>query len=109
MKVRPSAIIVQENCLLTMRYVYGQREIFALPGGNPDPNECLTVTLERELAEELGVSVEIGELVLCGEVLWTEQNRDTLHMVYASKIKEGVPALNEKETTDLVVFGLPFY
>jgi len=106
MKCRPSAIIIQDNCLLTMRYVYGDKEIFALPGGNPDPSECLTGTLERELMEEMGVAVEIGELAVCGEVLWTDLKRDTLHMVYASKITSGIPVLNPSETTALEIVWL---
>ncbi len=107
MKVRPAAVIVENDRILTMRYVYGNTEVFALPGGNPDLNECLTKALERELMEELGVTVAIGQLVICGEVLWTEQNRDTLHMVFLSKIISGVPVLNEKETTALEIVWLP--
>lgn len=107
MKCRPSAIIIQDNCLLTMRYVYGEREIFALPGGNPDPSECLTGTLQRELMEEMGILIEIGELAVCGEVLWSALKRDTLHMVYASKITEGVPVLNPGETKALEIVWLP--
>ena len=107
MKCRASAIIIQDNCLLTMRYVYGDKAVFALPGGNPDPGECLTGTLERELMEEIGIVVEISELAVCGEVLWTNLKRDTLHMVYASKIISGIPILNPKETTSLEIVWLP--
>jgi 8-oxo-dGTP diphosphatase len=107
MKCRPSAIIVQNDCLLTMRYVYGDKEVFALPGGNPDPNECLTTTLARELMEEMGISVEIGELAVCGEVLWADLKRDTLHMVYLSRIIGGIPELNPNETTAVEIVWLP--
>ncbi len=107
MKCRPSAIILREDCLLTMRYVYGEKEVFALPGGNPDAGECLTLTLERELTEEMGITIETGKLAFCGEVLWTDQKRDTLHMVYFSKIIEGVPQLNPAETTALEIVWLP--
>ena len=108
MKCRPSAIIVQDNCILTMRYVYGDHEIFALPGGNPDASECLTEALRRELMEEMGVAVEVGELAVCGEVLWSELKRDTLHMVYVSKITDGEPVLNPSETTALEIVWVPF-
>ena len=75
MKVRPAVIIVHEDSVLTMRYKYGEKEVFALPGGNPDPDECLPEALRRELMEELGVTVEIGEMALCGEVLWVKHER----------------------------------
>ena len=90
-----------------MRYVYGEKAVFALPGGNPDPGECLTGTLARELMEEMGILVEISELAVCGEVLWTNLKRDTLHMVYASKITSGIPILNPVETTALEIVWLP--
>jgi 8-oxo-dGTP diphosphatase len=107
MKCRPSALIIQDNSILTMRYVYGEKEIFALPGGNPDPNECLTSTLERELREELGVAVDVDDLVICGEVLWNDLEKYTLHLVYLSSIKEGTPVLNPEETTALEVVWIP--
>jgi 8-oxo-dGTP diphosphatase len=108
MKVRPAVIIVKEETVLTMRYEYGENEVYALPGGNPDPDECLTEALRRELMEELGVTVEIGEMALCGEVLWGEMRKETLHMVFRAAIAEGTPALNPEETTALEMVWLPF-
>lgn len=108
MKVRPAVIIVQENAVLTMRYKYGEKEVFALPGGNPDPDECLPEALRRELMEELGVTVEIDEMVLCGEVLWGETRKETLHMVFKAKIADGQPIINPAETTALEVVWLPY-
>jgi 8-oxo-dGTP diphosphatase len=101
MKVRPAVVIVKEETVLTMRYVYGEKEVYALPGGNPDPDECLPEALRRELMEELGVTVEIGEMVLCGEVLWGEMRKETLHMIFNAE-------LNPKETTALEIVWLPF-
>jgi 8-oxo-dGTP diphosphatase len=64
MNVRPSAIIILNESILTLRYCYGDTEVFALPGGNPDPGECLTEALARELDEELGVRAGNGFLRL---------------------------------------------
>ena len=36
MKVRPSVVIVENNCVLLMRYRYGQTDVYNLPGGNVD-------------------------------------------------------------------------
>ena len=108
MKVRPAVVIVKEETVLTMRYVYGEKEVYALPGGNPDPDECLPEALRRELMEELGVTVEIGEMALCGEVLWGEMRKETLHMVFNAVIAEGLPKLNPQETTALEIVWLPF-
>jgi 8-oxo-dGTP diphosphatase len=108
MKVRPAVVIVKEETVLTMRYVYGEKEVYALPGGNPDPDECLPEALRRELMEELGVTVEIGEMALCGEVLWGEMRKETLHMVFSAEIANGIPKLNPQETTALEIVWLPY-
>lgn len=108
MKVRPAVIILQGESVLTMRYKYGEKEVYALPGGNPDPDECLPEALRRELMEELGVTIEIGEMALCGEVLWAEMKKETLHMIFCAKIDKGLPVLNPVETTALEVVWLPY-
>jgi 8-oxo-dGTP diphosphatase len=99
MKVRPAALIEVNNHLLLMRYRYGESDVFALPGGNPDRGETLSQTLERELREELGVEIEVGRMVLMGEVSVVERKEDVLHVVFLARIVAGIPTLNATETT----------
>jgi 8-oxo-dGTP diphosphatase len=106
MNVRPSAIIILNESILTLRYCYGDTEVFALPGGNPDPGECLTEALARELDEELGVRAEVKAMVFCGEVIWPEIKKETLHMVFQTEIS-GTPELNPVHTTALEIVWLP--
>ncbi|SKC16866.1 NUDIX domain-containing protein [Dyadobacter psychrophilus] len=107
MNVRPSAIILQDERVLTLRYCYGDQEVYALPGGNPDPGECLSQALARELHEELGVQAEVSKMALCGEVIWPEVKKETLHIVFLAAITEGVPALNPVHTSALEMVWLP--
>ena len=107
MKVRPSAIIVKDQAILTLRYRYQSTDVFALPGGNPDPGESLHDALCRELTEELCVQVNVGEMVVCGEVIWKEISRETLHMVFSAEIPEGIPLINPEQTTALELVWLP--
>jgi ADP-ribose pyrophosphatase YjhB (NUDIX family) len=100
MNVRPSALIINRNRILTLRYMYRDTEVFALPGGNPDAGECLNAALERELREELGVMSDINEMIISGEVIWKEVEKETLHVVFDTKII-GPPTLNPAETTAL--------
>jgi 8-oxo-dGTP diphosphatase len=99
MKVRPAALIEVNNHVLLMRYRYSESDVFALPGGNPDRGEALTQTLERELREELGVEIEVGRMVLMGEVSVTERKEDVLHVVFLARVVAGIPSLNANETT----------
>ncbi|QJD78184.1 NUDIX domain-containing protein [Spirosoma rhododendri] len=111
MKVRPSALIwrVQDNKteVLLMRYNYGGQDVLALPGGNPDRGEILPETIVREIREELGVSVDVGEMILAGEMLLTERNDDVLHVVFAARNLQGTPALNPAETSALELVWQP--
>ncbi|REA60461.1 NUDIX hydrolase [Dyadobacter luteus] len=108
MKVRPSAMILNGESILTLRYNYGNINVFALPGGNPDPGENLTDALVRELSEELKITTKTGKMVFCGEVIWDEIKKETLHIIFESEITAGTPELNGAETTALEMVWLPF-
>jgi 8-oxo-dGTP pyrophosphatase MutT (NUDIX family) len=111
MKVRPSALIWRQNNnqteVLLMHYRYGGQDVFALPGGNCDRGETLPETVIRELREELGISVDIGEMILAGEMLLSERSDDVLHVVFAARNVKGVPLLNPAETTALQLVWAP--
>ena len=107
MNVRPSAIILQNEHVLTLRYCYGNQEVYGLPGGNPDPGESLAEALIRELNEELGIDAAVNQMVFCGEVIWPEISKETLHMVFLADITAGEPQLNPAETTALEMVWLP--
>lgn len=111
MKVRPSALIWRQQAsqteILLMHYCYGGQDVFALPGGNPDRGEILTETIIREIREELGVSVDVGEMILAGEMLLSERNDDVLHVVFAARNLRGEPVLNPAETTALNLVWKP--
>ena len=111
MKVRPSALIWRQNAhqidVLLMRYCYGGEDVFALPGGNPDRGEILPETIVREIREELGISVDVGGMILAGEMLLTQRNDDVLHIVFEARNLQGEPTLNPAETTALDVVWQP--
>lgn len=103
MKVRPSVAIIENNQVLLMRYEYGGERVFNLPGGNVDPGETLSQTLKRELIEELGITIELGPMLLSGEVILPQQKTDVLHCVFAAHIIKGIPVLNPAETSALAI------
>ncbi len=56
-------IVRQEKILLLRKEGGGRGERFALPGGAQDPGETLKQALDRECMEEIGTSVDIGNLI----------------------------------------------
>lgn len=105
MRVRPSVYIVENNRLLTMKYEYGGRDVYNLPGGNLEFGEGLKEALQRELMEELQVKVSIGDMLCMGEVHLHEKVK--LHIVFEGKVEEGNPLLNPAETSAQSIEWLP--
>lgn len=103
MKVRPAVVLSRNNQVLLMQYQYGDTTVFALPGGNPDPGEDLEAALERELMEELGVEIQVFQMLFCGVVTRPGQPEDVLHCVFIGEIFGGEPALNPEHTTAAAV------
>jgi len=107
MRCRPALVIIENNHLLVMKYQYGDQFIYNLPGGNPDPNELLSDTIARECMEELGIDVEVGTMLLMGQVSGTELRDDVLHILFEGAIIGGIPALQAEETNALEVLWIP--
>ncbi|MCY7359564.1 MAG: NUDIX hydrolase, partial [Rudanella sp.] len=107
MNVRPSALITRSHAnqteVLLMHYRYGEADVLALPGGNPDRGETLPQTVMRELREELGISITIGEMAFMGEMFLSERADDVLHVIFATYDWQGEPVLNPAETSALAV------
>jgi ADP-ribose pyrophosphatase YjhB (NUDIX family) len=58
------ALIVRDDHILVLRKAgYADGERYALPGGGQDPGETLRQALLRECREEIGVQVEIQDLI----------------------------------------------
>ncbi|RYU93548.1 NUDIX domain-containing protein [Emticicia agri] len=103
MKIRPAVAIIENEKILTMHYQYGGQDVYNLPGGNLEFGESLTLTLARELEEELGIKAEIGQLMMIGEVHFTDAQKQTIHFVFEGSISEGTPMLNPLHTSALAI------
>ena len=104
MRIRPAALIIENNHVLFLRYDYPGGSKFGLPGGNVDSGETFPVTIARECEEELGIEVEVGEMIAMGQVHATTDYDACLHVIFEGEIVGGIPQLQPDETTanDLV-------
>jgi 8-oxo-dGTP diphosphatase len=103
MKTRPSALIIKDNKILTLKYVYNDQPLYALPGGNVEDNESVKDTLVRELQEELGIDIEVNELFSVAETYNPTKKTNILHLTFVSEITNGTPIPNQEQTTTLGV------
>ncbi|MFQ5561738.1 MAG: NUDIX domain-containing protein [Nitrospinota bacterium] len=104
MRVRPSALIVQKEKVLLLRYHYGDADVYAVPGGSPEPMETLEQALIREVDEELSVPIRIQEIFLMGETISDKKEAAVLHTVFLAEIVSGAPQVNPENTSTLGFF-----
>lgn len=101
MRVRVSAVFEREGEILCMKYVYGGKEVFALPGGGVDLDTPLQKAIVDEWREELGVKLEIGDIILIGEAPATKRHPQTLHIVFEATEIRGTPKIRPDSTRSL--------
>ena len=64
MRVRVSAVFEREQEILCMKYIYGGKVVFALPGGGVDKDIPLQEAIINEWRNEIGVKLDVGEIIL---------------------------------------------
>jgi len=101
MRVRVSAVFEQANEILCMKYVYGGKEVFALPGGGVDRDVPLQEAVKSEWKNELGVKVEVSDIILVGEAPGTKRHPQTLHIVFLATEVHGIPKVRPDHTHSL--------
>lgn len=63
------AVIIENNSVLAIEKKDNGEPWYLLPGGGQEFGETLVDALKREVQEELGAEVEIGEMILCREYI----------------------------------------
>jgi 8-oxo-dGTP diphosphatase len=99
MNLRPAACFFKENKILLLKYEYAGIAVYNLPGGNHEEGESISNALAREMNEEIGVQITVGELLFTAEIAQKSREIDTLHMVFECQIIEFEPILNPSETS----------
>jgi len=101
MRIRVAAVFEQENKILCMKYVYGGKEVFAIPGGGVDKDEPLQDAVRQEWKSELGLKVDVGDIIMIGEAPPSKRHPQTLHIVFAAKEVYGTPKVRPDNTRAL--------
>ena len=107
MRVRVSAVFAREQEILCMKYIYGGKEVFALPGGGVDKDVPLQEATIAEWRDEIGVKIEIGNIILVGEAPATKNHPQTLHIVFDAVEIIGTPKLKRDHTHSVDIAWVP--
>lgn len=87
------AIFNEAGQVLLLEHVFRPYYPWGLPGGWVERSENPADTIRREAKEELGLSIEVKQLVLCqvqGE-RWTDTTPSGLGLVYYCRLAKGAP------------------
>lgn len=101
MRVRVSAVFERDGEILCMKYNYGGKDVFALPGGGVDHDMPFKETLTMEWKDELGVKMDIGGIIMAGEAPATKRHPQTLHIIFEALEIYGTPKVRPDNTTSL--------
>jgi ADP-ribose pyrophosphatase YjhB (NUDIX family) len=107
MRVRVSAVFAREEEILCMKYMYGGKEVFALPGGGVDKDIPLQEATIAKWKDEIGVKLEVGNIILVGEAPATKNHPQTLHIVFDAVEIIGTPKVRRDNTHSIDIAWVP--
>lgn len=103
MRVRVSAVYENDRKVLCMKYVYGGKEVYSIPGGGVDRNISVKQALINEWKDELGVKIEVGDIIFLGEAHSTKKHPQTIHIIFILKDIYGSPKVRPDNTSSMEI------
>ncbi|CAM3642771.1 NUDIX domain-containing protein [Marinicrinis lubricantis] len=95
-RVRPTALIIENDSMLLVEYKDEEGIHYNLPGGGAEPGETMIEGVQRELFEETMADAEVGPIAFVYECAPHKQSGDypdttphTLYLIFDCTLKEG--------------------
>lgn len=85
-KIAQKAIIVKEGKALLLRDPRENRVIWEIPGGRMNIDEEPREAVAREIMEELGVAISVGEVVYMGQFIHESEGKRAFVIVYEASL-----------------------
>jgi 8-oxo-dGTP diphosphatase len=79
----------------------GENEPYDLPGGHLHEGELPAVAIVREVQEELGISIAVGDIFYSNQFFHPGPQKQTLMLVYKAKITDLAVVIDSRELTEV--------
>lgn len=94
-RVRVAALMLLDNRVVLVRHRKAGASYYLLPGGGVEYGESLSDALRREVLEETGLAITVGQPLLINDTIDPEASRHLVNITFSAEITGGeitVPA-----------------
>lgn len=84
------AVLVHDNRLLLVNAWAGRSDLWCAPGGGVEPHASLTDNLHREMMEETGLQIAIGDVCLVNEFNDTARDYHQVDVYFRCTLVAGI-------------------
>jgi len=106
-----AVIVVDNKVLLVAHHPQANRTVWTAPGGGCDKDETLTETVHREVREELGVDIHVGDILFehvaefAFRGVWLRQHETWFATELAGEFQPSDAPLNDAATSQVRAFS----